>query len=78
MPEHWLIWAIVLLAVLFDYINGFRLEKAKGILEDPAFDGCIEEVALLSGFNSVSTFRRSFQKRYGCSPSQYRKGEVGK
>lgn len=22
MPEHWLIWAIVLLAVLFDYING--------------------------------------------------------
>lgn len=62
----------------YDYINGFRLEKAKGILEDPAFDGCIEEVALLSGFNSVSTFRRSFQKRYGCSPSQYRKGEVGK
>lgn len=24
MPEHWLIWAIVLLAVLFDYINGFH------------------------------------------------------
>lgn len=24
MPEHWLIWLIVLLAVLFDYINGFH------------------------------------------------------
>lgn len=24
MPEHWLIWTIVLLAVLFDYINGFH------------------------------------------------------
>ena len=24
MPEHWLIWLIVLLAILFDYINGFH------------------------------------------------------
>lgn len=24
MPEHWLIWAVVLLAILFDYINGFH------------------------------------------------------
>ena len=24
MPEHWLIWAVVLLAVLFDYFNGFH------------------------------------------------------
>lgn len=24
MPEHWLIWAVVLLAVLFDYVNGFH------------------------------------------------------
>jgi len=24
MPEHWVIWAVVLLAVLFDYINGFH------------------------------------------------------
>ena len=62
----------------YDYVNRFRLEKAKGILEDPAFDGCIEEVAMNSGFNSVSTFRRSFQKRYGCTPSQYRKAEVGR
>ncbi len=24
MPEHWLIWAVVLLAVFFDYVNGFH------------------------------------------------------
>ena len=24
MPEHWLIWTVVILAVLFDYINGFH------------------------------------------------------
>lgn len=62
----------------YDYINSFRLEKAKAILDDSDFEGGIEETALLSGFNSVSTFRRSFQKKYGCTPSQYRKSSEGK
>lgn len=57
----------------YDYINSFRLERAKALLGDATFEGSIEETALLSGFNSVSTFRRSFQKKYGCTPSQYRK-----
>jgi AraC-like DNA-binding protein len=53
------------------------LEKAKEILDDSGFEGCIEDVAIRSGFNSVSTFRRSFQKKYGCTPSQYRKNALG-
>lgn len=57
----------------YDFINSFRLERAKSLLGDAAFGGNIEETALLSGFNSVSTFRRSFQKKYGCTPSQYRR-----
>ena len=57
----------------YDYINSFRLERAKALLGDATFEGSIEETALLSGFNSVSTFRRSFQKKYGCTPSQYRR-----
>ena len=61
----------------YDYINSFRLEKAKEILDDSGFEGCIEDVAIRSGFNSVSTFRRSFQKKYGCTPSQYRKNALG-
>ena len=47
----------------YDYINSFRLEKAKEILDVSGFEGCIEDVAISSGFNSVSTFRRSFQKK---------------
>lgn len=62
----------------YDYINSFRLEKAKSILDDLGFEGSIEEIAVLSGFNSVSTFRRSFQKKYGCTPSQYRKSVMSK
>lgn len=62
----------------YDYINSFRLERAKSILDDPTFEGCIEEAALMSGFNSVSTFRRSFSKKYGCTPSQYRRTTAGK
>ncbi len=57
----------------YDFINSFRLERAKALLGDATFEGSIEETALLSGFNSVSTFRRSFQKKYGCTPSQYRR-----
>ena len=62
----------------YDYINSFRLEKAKEILEGPDFEGSIESVAEQCGFNSVSTFRRSFQKKYNCTPSCYRKDMVGK
>lgn len=61
----------------YDYINSFRLEKAKEILEAPDLEESIEAVALQSGFNSVSTFRRSFQKQYNCTPSQYRKSIIG-
>lgn len=61
----------------YDYINSFRLEKAKEILECPDFEGSIELVAEQCGFNSVSTFRRSFQKKYNCTPSRYRKDMVG-
>ena len=42
MPEHWLIWAIVLLAVLFDYINGFynryRIHSAINFLSPIQFE----------------------------------------
>lgn len=56
----------------YDYINGVRLSHAEKILSDPACKYSSEQVAELSGFNSLSTFRRAFGKKHGMSPSQYR------
>ncbi|MBR6828759.1 MAG: AraC family transcriptional regulator [Prevotella sp.] len=35
----------------------------------------LEQIATESGFQSISTFRRSFQKLKGVTPSEYRKGK---
>lgn len=56
----------------YDYINGVRLNHAEKILSDPACRYSSEQVAELSGFNSLSTFRRAFGKKHGMSPAQYR------
>ncbi len=57
----------------FDYINQMRIEQSAipMIQEHPEYT--LEYIATKSGFNSISTFRRSFQKITGVSPSSYRK-----
>ena len=57
----------------YDYVNRFRLEHSKNLLTDS--DYTYEVIASMSGFNSLSTFRRAFQMMYGCSPKQWRMGE---
>ncbi len=59
----------------YEYINDFRLEEAKRLLDNGYGDHyrSIDEIATLSGFNSYSTFLRSFVKKYGESPSKLRK-----
>lgn len=57
----------------YDYVNRFRLEHSKNLLTDS--DYTYEVIASMSGFNSLSTFRRTFQMMYGCSPKQWRMGE---
>ncbi len=54
-----------------DYINSLRLSDALGLLEDRNFP--ITEISDRAGFSTIRTFNRAFQKRYGVSPSQYRK-----
>ncbi len=54
-----------------DYINNLRVSYAEKLLVE---DLSIEEIATSSGFNSVTTFRRAFTKKYGVTPSQYRHG----
>ena len=60
----------VLGTTFFDYVNQYRLSYAEQLLRQTKMS--IEEIADRSGFNSRSTFRRAFLKRFGCTPSHYR------
>lgn len=55
----------------YDYINESRLKRAEELVVDGKLTQ--EEIAIRSGFNSISTFRRAFHKKYGVSPNDYRK-----
>ncbi len=54
-----------------DYVNNFRVSHAENLIRSNS-ESSIEEVAVSSGFNSISTFRRAFHKKHGVTPSQYR------
>jgi len=59
----------------FDYINSYRVQRAKELLRDPAHsDQSIAQLALESGFNSQNTFYTQFRKKTGTTPSKYRRG----
>lgn len=55
----------------YDFVNGMRLEYSEQLLKDT--DDNLLTIALKSGFNSLSTFRRSFDKKHNCSPAEFRK-----
>ncbi|WP_129723573.1 response regulator transcription factor [Xylanivirga thermophila] len=55
---------------LFDYINEFRIEKAKQLLKDPELK--VYEVSTMVGFKSAVHFNIVFNKYIGMSPTQYR------
>ena len=54
----------------YDYICYRRIKAAEMLLLKPG--SSITEVALQSGFSSLSTFNRTFKKIKGCTPSEYR------
>lgn len=59
----------------FDFINEYRIEKAKEILKDPLQkELTILEVLYQIGFNSKSSFSTSFKKYTGTTPTDFRKG----
>lgn len=57
----------------YDYINSMRIEKISLPLMDKYPERTLERIATESGFQSISTFRRSFQKLKGITPSEYKK-----
>lgn len=57
-----------------NYINTFRIEKAKKLLESRSLNNySILGIAYESGFNSKTSFNIMFKKITGTTPSQYKK-----
>lgn len=54
----------------YEYVNNYRVRHSMNLLSDT--DYTLEIIAEMSGFNSLSTFRRAFIQKNGCSPQQYR------
>ncbi|MCR5250119.1 MAG: AraC family transcriptional regulator [Lachnospiraceae bacterium] len=54
-----------------DYLCFRRIREAETLLMRP--DISITDVAISSGFLSISTFNRLFKQKKGCSPSEYRR-----
>ena len=54
----------------YDYLINKRLQAAEQMLADA--DLSITEVALRTGFSSISTFNRTFKRKKNCTPRDYR------
>ncbi|MBQ8103509.1 MAG: helix-turn-helix transcriptional regulator [Afipia sp.] len=57
------------------FVLDTRLEYVSRMLLDPDNRAqSISAIALKCGFNDISYFNRVFRKRYGCTPSDLRRG----
>jgi len=54
----------------YKYLNARRIAYAEKLLLDPSIN--ITEVAINSGFNSISAFMRMFKLIKNCTPTQFR------
>ncbi|WP_159084011.1 hybrid sensor histidine kinase/response regulator transcription factor [Saccharobesus litoralis] len=54
-----------------DYLKNYRLDKAIELLHDP--DCVVNHIAEHIGYAEQSPFYRAFKKRFGCTPTEYKK-----
>lgn len=54
----------------YSYLNQHRIMYAEKLLIDPNLS--VTEVAMRSGFGSLSTFNRVFKAYKKCTPTQYK------
>lgn len=57
-------------STFYGFVNDYRIHHAKLLLHST--DDTLETIAMNSGFNSLSTFRRAFVQREGMSPIEFR------
>ncbi|WP_297704023.1 AraC family transcriptional regulator [uncultured Eudoraea sp.] len=57
----------------YDFINTFRCEEVKKILQGPDKKMTIIEAMFQAGFNSKSSFNKEFKKLTGQTPSEFKK-----
>lgn len=57
-------------STFYDFVNDYRIHHAKLLFHST--DDTLETIAMNSGFNSLSTFRRAFVQREGMSPIEFR------
>ena len=57
-------------ATFYDYLSFRRIKSAEELLAKHELS--ITEIALQSGFSSISTFNRIFKQETNCTPSEYR------
>lgn len=63
----------------FEFINFYRIEAAKRLLEDATQQHLtILEILMGAGFNSKSSFQRFFKRFTGLSPTEYREHQAAK
>jgi len=56
-----------------DHIQGLRLERCRSLLSDTAVLRQISEIAYQHGFADSATFSHAFRRRFGLSPTQWRR-----
>lgn len=57
--------------IFYEYLNSKRVKRAEELLYDKKMS--ITDVAMNSGFSSLSAFNRTFKTVKACSPSDYRR-----
>lgn len=59
------------------YISAIQMERATQLLIQHS-EMPVNQVAMLCGFEDISSFGHSFRRVYGCSPKQYREPKTSK
>lgn len=65
----------VLKMTFYEYVNDLRVDEACEIIDSMTYRdrSSMQEIAEMSGFNSISTFNRAFVRKKGMTPGMYSK-----